>query len=124
MDNEQSIEIRSLIEELRNQIVHLEHSQNQLSEALSSFPEDQDYADALRENSLIVLRKKSKLAELETLLESIDPAFKAERDCIKRMISGVVDESTLSVNLRQDAKDSRAGQTFHQQQQLDKGIYL
>ena len=63
--------LRSLIEENLHQLEHLTRSQHEISEYLSSEPNDADFAAALSENEISIARKKVRiLSAHDTLMES------------------------------------------------------
>eukprot|EP01041_Mallomonas_annulata_P004540 gene4540-9007_t len=84
LSNTESIEIRAMIEEVLNQLQHLQRSQHEISQALQEDPRDTDFLEAYMENENVIKRKIEKIEELEDFLEKVDPAFREERKAIRQ----------------------------------------
>lgn len=74
--NMKVMEIRALMDELDNQIEHLQRSQKELIDALDENPTDTDFIDALSENEVVIRRKREMLIDMKNELCRIDPAYK------------------------------------------------
>lgn len=70
--------IRSEIDEMLNQLKHLERSQNELREAILRDGDDEEFRLALIENEQVIQNKNEKLSKLKEKLGQIDPAFRSE----------------------------------------------
>lgn len=79
LENLSTHDIRSWIEELEHQLVHLERSQQELLDAIQDSPNDEDFAEAFWENTRVIASKKAKIDELIAGLEELDPVYYREK---------------------------------------------
>lgn len=117
MDNSEDAEdpaafkllLRAGIDELQTQIVHLERSNAELAEALTVTPEDPDFRDAINENTVVISRKRDKVAELEEQLYRVDAAFRQQKAAEQRgMLVRPLDEATLAQVMAAEAAEAVA----------------
>lgn len=74
-------ELRDAIDEISNQIVHLERSQVELREFIASTDNEEDKVDfesAIIENTGVLIDKKKKVQVLRARLKLVDPAYYVE----------------------------------------------
>ena len=79
IENLKGLELRALIDEVENQVFHLNRSQIELEEALTCDPNDQDFKEAVAENRVIISRKAEKVALMNEELRRVDIAFQVEQ---------------------------------------------
>ncbi len=72
-------ELRDIIDEQLNHILHLERSQVELREVLLEVPDDHDFVCALSENEVTLKEKRSYVYALKQQLFLVDPAYFTER---------------------------------------------
>jgi hypothetical protein len=78
-ENIQSLELSALIDEVENQLVHLRRSQDELILALQDDPNDQDFLDAVSENTVIIARKQESVDKMKEELRRVNIAFEVQR---------------------------------------------
>ena len=88
--------LRAEIDEVKNQILHLERSQVELKTALEDV-EDEDFRLALIENEQTIRVKKEKVENLIKTLRSMDIAFQNEYVSEQGLQSRVTNNSNSSV---------------------------
>lgn len=99
-----NLSLRDVIDELENQIKHLERSQVELQAALSDEPDDEDFKQAVAENEEVIQRKQQNLEECKEELKTIDPAYYNEHYRAKRINRCIIAEhaniaATPSMNI-------------------------
>jgi len=72
-------QIRDILDELKSQIFHLERSQQELLDALDTFPGDEDFAEAYKENIDVIDSKKYNFQKILDHLEGLDPSFRRDQ---------------------------------------------
>ena len=73
-----AILVRTEIDELLNQIKHLERSQIELQAAILDDVNDEDFQLAYIENEQVIRDKTKKVTKLKEKLRQIDPAYRSE----------------------------------------------
>jgi hypothetical protein len=68
-------ELRDKIDEISNQIFHLERSNEELSSFLLEEPGEEEFILAISENNTIIENKRNEVVDLKILLCSIDAAY-------------------------------------------------
>lgn len=75
MEVQSKYELRDMIDELTNQILHLQRSNEELQIALLEEPGEEEFTTAIHENVAVIDSKRTKVMDAKLLLCSIDPAF-------------------------------------------------
>jgi len=96
--------LRATLEELLNQIEHLERSQEEIHIAFAADPSDADFSDALRENEVTLNTKKANVLRVHGELLRIDPAYRAEYEHMPHLASILV--ASLSMGNAGETKSS------------------
>ena len=52
------VQIRAMVDEIKHSIFHLQRSNEELRTFLMESPEDPDYAEAISENDVVILKKR------------------------------------------------------------------
>lgn len=69
--HEQAVQVDFLIDQIKNQIAHLEFSQDQIRLFLEADPTDKDLQEAIVENEPVLERMRLKLARMESYVHGL-----------------------------------------------------
>lgn len=109
-----NLELRDYIVELKHNIVFLEKSQQELSEALKSEPDDPDFTLAIEQNVETIGNKRLAIQKIEDHLIAVDPAF-----CLQYTESHVAPSTT-----HLPAMSESIPRVTEEYRETDPGIFL
>ena len=72
------VQIRAMVDEIKHSIFHLQRSNEELRTFLMESPEDPDYAEAISENDVVILKKRGTIKSYLAMLRRVDPAYQQE----------------------------------------------
>jgi hypothetical protein len=110
------------LNELLNSITHLERSNSELREALSSDPDDADFLQAVRENEEVLLKKQKRAEKLD---EAIFQITGKHPDSYSRYVKALPTNKTAeSPSTTQPAASEESASGSDNTIQAAEGVFL